>query len=98
MDLQIQLAKAIKNCETNSKILSELNFEHELLRFDAEGLNDADKDMLMSLLIANFGPKGSNRELPSDKTLMLTFESFNGAILAAIAIEKIRQGRLDCSK
>jgi hypothetical protein len=90
MNVELSLNKKIKDCEDSLTILSELQPKHKLLRFDGEGRTASELDDLVNQLVDEFGPEDCDKDCISDKDLLITFQTFEFAIQAAIAIEAAR--------
>jgi len=90
MNIELSLNKKIKDCEDSLTILSELQPKHKLLRFNGEGRTTSELDDLVNQLVEEYGPKDCDKDCISDEDLLVTFQTFDFAIQAAIAIEAAR--------
>lgn len=84
MDHPTKLDALIKTCEKVSLTLENLNPNDELLRFDGTGLSEREKDLLLDMLLYEFGPPDYKSDCPTDDELIYTFQSLLNALEAAV--------------
>jgi hypothetical protein len=90
MNASQRLNRVMRICENHASELAELLPNHPLLRFDAEGKSDDEKDTLLDQLFLEFNIKTGH--IPSDNELILAFQLLGNALEAAVAIEKAKIG------
>jgi hypothetical protein len=93
VDYLAQIDVISNRCGILAEELEELSPEHRLLKFDAEGKTDQEKDALLEELLAEFGPEGVDPgHIPSNQVLYETFLNFQAALRAAVLVKKAQIG------
>jgi hypothetical protein len=89
LDIQIELALAIKKCEGAMDMLATLNASHHLLCYDGTGQTNEQLDKLTDELIRTYGPGEGLTDYVTDQELLGTFQKFHDALMAAIEFETL---------